>query len=79
MKKYIDNGVSPEVFLWNPIDQGYLTVYTAYNLLQDTLKVGTPFKAGRLGDYTPQADSQNLEVALPVLEFTKDNAGQFNF
>lgn len=79
MKKYIENGVSPEVFLWNPIDQGYLTVYTAYNLLQDKLKVGMPFDAGRLGKYTPRADSQNLEVALPVLEFTKHNADQFKF
>jgi rhamnose transport system substrate-binding protein len=79
MKKYIENGVAPQVFLWNPIDQGYLTVYTAYNLLQGKLKIGTPFTAGRLGAYTPEKDSLNLEVALPVLEFTKNNVDQFKF
>src|SRR5204862_471385 len=31
MKKYVDNGVAPAFFLWNPADLGYLAAYAAVN------------------------------------------------
>ncbi len=53
MAEYIENGSCPYMFLWNPIDVGYLAAYTAtaVNDGDITGKVGDKFSAGRLGDF----------------------------
>jgi rhamnose transport system substrate-binding protein len=79
MRGYLKDGTVKTVVLWNARDHGYLTVYCAYRLLTGGLKPGVPFEAGRLGVFTPIRDAINMEVALPVLVFTKENVDQYHF
>lgn len=53
MAEYIENGACPYMFLWNPIDVGYLTAFaaTALNEGRMTGAVGDRFSAGRLGSF----------------------------
>jgi rhamnose transport system substrate-binding protein len=77
MATYIENGVCPYMFLWNPIDVGYLGAYTATALVTGKITgaVGDKFKAGRLGDYTiTKAPDGGTEVLLgPPFKFDKTN------
>ncbi|HTU01445.1 MAG TPA: rhamnose ABC transporter substrate-binding protein [Candidatus Sulfotelmatobacter sp.] len=77
MATYIESGVCPYMFLWNPIDVGYLGSYVATALVKGTItgKVGEKFKAGRLGEYTiTQAPDGGTEVLLgPPFKFDKSN------
>jgi ABC-type sugar transport system substrate-binding protein len=79
MREFLKDGTVKTVLLWNAPDHGYLTVYSARQLLAGGLKAGQPFQAGRLGSFTPRKDAINLQVALPVMVFTKDNVDQFRF
>jgi ABC-type sugar transport system substrate-binding protein len=79
MREFLKDGTVRTVLLWNAPDHGYLTVYCARQLLAGGFKAGQPFKAGRLGSFTPRKDAINLQVALPVLHFTRDNVDQFRF
>ena len=79
MRAYIKDGTVKKFFLWNAPDHGYLTVYSAYQMLTGELKPGIPFKAGRLGVFTPKTDTLNLQIALPVMVFTKENIDQYHF
>jgi rhamnose transport system substrate-binding protein len=77
MATYIENGACPYMFLWNPIDVGYLGAYTATALVSGKITgaVGNKFKAGRLGDYTiTKAPDGGTEVLLgPPFKFDKTN------
>jgi rhamnose transport system substrate-binding protein len=79
MKKYILNGTSPEVILWNPANLGYLAAYAAVNLASKaiTSATGQSFTAGKLGKYTVGAKATIL--LGPTTVFTKANVGQFSF
>jgi ABC-type sugar transport system substrate-binding protein len=79
MREFLKDGTVKTVLLWNAPDHGYLTVYTARQLLVGGLKAGQPFQAGRLGTFTPRKDAISAQVALPVMVFTKDNVDQFKF
>ena len=79
MRGYIKDGTVKKVLLWNAPDHGYLLVYSAYRMLTGNLKQGVPFNAGRLGNFVPQKDALNMQVALPVLIFTKQNIDQYKF
>lgn len=79
MRPYLKDGTVRKVLLWNAPDHGYLTVYCAYRLLTGELQAGREFKAGRLGAFTPRQDARSLQVALPVLVFTRDNVDQYHF
>ena len=52
MKEYILDGICKEMALWNPIDQGYLTIYIADALATGKLtpKAGEVLSAGHLGE-----------------------------
>jgi rhamnose transport system substrate-binding protein len=58
MVSYTLNGCAPEFALWDFRDLGYLTYYTAYGLAtgQLTGEIGETFTAGRMGDFTVEAD-----------------------
>ncbi len=58
MVSYTMNGCAPEFALWDFRDLGYLTYYTAYGLASGQLSgdIGETFTAGRMGDYTIEAD-----------------------
>ncbi|MDR3334312.1 MAG: rhamnose ABC transporter substrate-binding protein [Treponema sp.] len=77
MADYIDNGSCPYMYLWNPIDVGYLGSYVATALTSGTItgKAGETFTAGRLGTYTITAASDGgTEVLLgPPFKFEKSN------
>jgi len=79
MREFLKDGTVKTVLLWNAPDHGYLTVYCARQLLAGGLKTGQPFQAGRLGSFTPRKDAINMQVALPVMVFTKDNVDRFRF
>jgi rhamnose transport system substrate-binding protein len=77
MAEYIVNSVCPYMYLWNPIDVGYLGAYVATALTSDKItgKVGDTFEAGRLGNYTiVKAPDGGTEVLLgPPFKFDKAN------
>ena len=77
MAEYITNGACPYMFLWNPIDVGYLGAYVATALTKGTItgRVGDRFSAGRLGQYTiTQAPDGGTEVLLgPPFKFEPSN------
>jgi ABC-type sugar transport system substrate-binding protein len=77
MREYVHDGTVKTVILWNPVDLGYLTVYTAKALCDGTLKRGSKFIiAGRLGKREVRGD----EVLLgPPMKFTKANIDKYDF
>ncbi len=81
MATYIENGVCPYMFLWNPIDVGYLGAFTATALTSGKItgKVGDTFTAGRLGSYTvTKAPDGGTEVLLgPPFKFDKSNIAEW--
>lgn len=76
-KRYVHEGVTDSVILWNTGDLGYLTVYAAVAAAKDQLKPGaTSFKAGSLGTFEIKGD--NILLGKPFI-FNKANIDQFNF
>ena len=79
MVSYTMNGCAPEFALWDFRDLGYLTYYTAYGLAtgQLTGDIGETFTAGRMGDYTIEADPgrEGAKRILmgPFTVYNKDN------
>jgi rhamnose transport system substrate-binding protein len=67
MAEYITNGSCPYMFLWNPIDLGYLASYAAGALSggKITGKIGDQFSGGKLGDYkVVESSDGGTEVIL---------------
>jgi rhamnose transport system substrate-binding protein len=76
-KRYVHEGITDCVVLWNTMDLGYLTVTAAAALKEGTLKPGaTSLNAGRLGKIEIKGD--NILLGQPFL-FTKDNIDKFDF
>jgi rhamnose transport system substrate-binding protein len=76
-KRYVHDGVTDTVVLWNTMDLGYLTVHAAKAVKDGTLKPGdAQFKAGRLGTMNIKGD--NILLGEPF-KFTKENIDKFDF
>ena len=76
-KRYVHEGVTDSVILWNTEDLGYLAVYAGVALAKDELKPGaTSIKAGSLGTFEIKGD--NILLGKPYV-FNKDNIDRFNF
>ncbi len=76
-KRYVHEGITDCVVLWNTMDLGYLTVQAARALSDGRLRRGdTTLQAGRLGSITIEGD--NILLGQPYL-FTKENIDQFDF
>lgn len=77
MAEYIENGVCGYMFLWNPIDVGYLGAWVGTALVNGKIKgaVGDKFSAGRLGNYViTKAPDGGTEVLLgPPFKFDAKN------
>jgi rhamnose transport system substrate-binding protein len=77
MAEYIEQGVCPFMYLWNPIDLGYLTGYTVDAIVTGKITgaEGDTFTAGRLGEYTITAAADGgTEVLLgPPFRFDPEN------
>jgi rhamnose transport system substrate-binding protein len=81
MAEYIENGACPYMFLWNPIDVGYLSAYTATALVEGdvTGAAGESFSAGRLGDFDiVEAGDGGTEILLGApFRFDPDNIDEW--
>ncbi len=76
-KRYVHEGITDCVVLWNTMDLGYLTVKAAVALKEGTVKPGaTSIEAGRLGKIEIKGD--NILLGKPFV-FTKDNIDEFDF
>ena len=76
-KRYVHEGVTDSVVLWNTENLGYLTVYACVAVAKGELKPGaTTFKAGALGTFEIQGDNILLGKAFI---FNKGNIDQFDF
>ena len=76
-KRYVLEGITPSVILWNTENLGYLTVQAAVAVAKGELKPGaTTYKGGRLGELEVKGD--NVLLGKPFV-FNKENIGQFNF
>jgi rhamnose transport system substrate-binding protein len=77
MADAINDGSCPYMYLWNPIDVGYLGSWVATALVSGKItgKAGDSFTAGRLGSYTiVSAPDGGTEVLLgPPFKFDKAN------
>jgi rhamnose transport system substrate-binding protein len=80
MRPFVEDGTVRDVVLWNPIDLGYLTVYTAVAAATEGVSAGSTIDAGRLGSFTVQEDDLGLQVLLgePFI-FDASNIADFNF
>lgn len=79
MRPFLKEGTVKKVHLWNAPDHGYLTVYSAYRLLKDGVAPGQEFAAGRLGTFIPKKDAISMQVALPVMVFTRENVDNYHY
>ncbi len=76
-KRYVHDGVTDSVILWNTEDLGYLTVYSANALAKGELKAGDKkVKAGAMGEFAINGD--NIMLGKPFI-FNKANIDQFDF
>jgi rhamnose transport system substrate-binding protein len=76
-KPYVHEGITTAVVLWNTMDLGYLTVYTAQAVKNGTLKPGdTLLEAGRLK--TVRVVGDNVMLGVPFT-FDKSNIDGFDF
>jgi rhamnose transport system substrate-binding protein len=79
MREYVKDGTVTAFALWNPEDLGYLAAYAAKALVDGDITgaEGDTFKAGRLGDYTVEADGVVL-LGEPFV-FDETNIDDFDF
>jgi rhamnose transport system substrate-binding protein len=77
-KKFIDNGASQAVALWNPIDLGYSAVQIAHQLAtkKAEAKPGATISIGRVGSITLD-DTHAAAMAAPF-QFDKTNIEEFS-
>lgn len=65
MASYIESGVSPWMYLWNPIDVGYASGYAAKELVDGkTGGVGEKLSLGDLGEIDVVEDGDGTQVML---------------
>ncbi|MFO1033845.1 MAG: substrate-binding domain-containing protein [Hyphomicrobiales bacterium] len=79
MVSYTMNGCAPEFALWSFVDLGYLTYQVSYALATGAIKgeIGEKVKAGRMGEYTIEADPGRAGAKRvlmgPFTVYNKDN------
>lgn len=81
MAEYIENGICEKMFLWNPVDIGFLAGYSL-NALAENSNIGNPgttFYADRIGTMTVQAATDGgSEVVLgDLIAFDKSNIAEW--
>ncbi|RCW61052.1 MULTISPECIES: rhamnose ABC transporter substrate-binding protein [Halanaerobium] len=80
MAEYIKNGVCPWMYLWNPIDLGYLAGQTAEALVKEDITgaVGESFTAGDLGQKEVIKAGDGTEIMLGApFKFDADNIDEW--
>jgi rhamnose transport system substrate-binding protein len=58
MRSYTENGCAPQFALWSFVDLGYLAFQATYGIVTGAFEAeeGATFTAGRMGEYTIEAD-----------------------
>lgn len=81
MAAYIESGVCPYMYLWNPLDIGYMTGFALTALANETItgNVGETFEAGELGDkeITEAPDGGTEAFLGEPFKFDKDNIDEW--
>jgi len=81
MAPFIESGACPWMYLWNPIDIGYLAAYGGDALVKGTItgKTGDKFAASRLGEksVTVAADGGTEIMLGDPFKFDKENIAQW--
>lgn len=79
MREYVKDGTVTEFALWNPEDLGYLSAWAAKALVDGTITgaEGDKLTAGRLGDFTVEAN--NTILLGDPFRFNADNIDDFDF
>ncbi len=79
MRPYVEDGTVEAFALWNPGDLGYLATYAATALANGDItgEEGDTFEAGRLGEFTVEADGVVL-LGEPFV-FDAENIDDFDF
>ena len=79
MRQYVKDGTVKEFALWNPADLGYLAAYATKALITGEIKgdEGDKFTAGKLGDFT--VDANKTVLLGDPFKFNKENIDQFKF
>ena len=76
-KRYVHEGVTDSVILWNTEDLGYLTVYAGVALAKGDLQPGAKsIQAGSLGTFEIRGD--NILLGKPFI-FNQANIDRFDF
>ena len=79
MREYVKDGTVTAFALWNPGDLGYLAAFAAKALVDGDIngEEGDTFEAGKLGEFTVDADGVVL-LGDPYV-FNADNIDDFDF
>jgi rhamnose transport system substrate-binding protein len=81
MQSYTENGCAPQFALWSFVDLGYVTFYAAHALATGEVvaEEGATFTAGRMGEYTIEADptrDAGLRIVMgPFTVYDETNVG----
>ncbi len=79
MREYVENGTVESFALWNPEDLGFLAAYAAAALANGDItgEEGDTFEAGKLGEFTVEADG--VVVLGEPFTFDEGNIADFDF
>ena len=80
MASYIENGVSPWMYLWNPIDVGYGAGHIIHSLVAEDIagELGEVVNAGHLGSLVIVEDGDGIQVMLgDPYKFDADNIAEW--
>jgi rhamnose transport system substrate-binding protein len=80
MATYIESGVSPWMYLWNPIDVGKAAAYTAYELGEDNIsgELGEKVDLRDLGEVEVVEDGEGTQIMLgDPFKFDKENINEW--
>lgn len=81
MAPFIEGGITPWMYLWNPIDIGYLAAFSGDALVKGTItgKEGDKLTAGKLGEkaVTKAADGGTEIMLGDPFKFDKNNIGEW--
>lgn len=81
MAPFIEGGICPWMYLWNPIDIGYLAAFSGDALVKGTIsgKEGDKVTAGKLGEkaVTKAADGGTEIMLGDPFKFDKNNIGEW--
>jgi rhamnose transport system substrate-binding protein len=81
MAPFIEDGTCPWMYLWNPVDIGYLAGYTMDALVTETItgETGDSFEAGELGEkkVTDAADDGTEVMLGDPFKFDPENIAEW--